>query len=724
METLECTYSKSIFQKSADNTTIALYQGPSKCIIVTGEMLPTTNKIRYIIKGEWVNHPKYGRQFKMTDGYDIKKPSTSESIEEFLGSGSIKGIGKKTAKKIVEKYGSETFDVFDNDINRLLEISGITNKKIATIKESYDAAFKGRDIIVKLGKYGVSVKMASKIYQLFKEETLNILETAPYKFCSIKGITFPVADAMASNSKEYELCYDRFKACAYYVLSENEMNGLKDIIGERCSGSISMDIQDFGNAMLRLLRKDWMKGEDVLEYTCRMLKEGLLKVTSKNDCKYICKAGLYRIESELAGHISRFVRKENTGYDLDIYISMAEIKFNITLSEEQKQAVKNAFLNNLSLIIGGAGTGKTTIVTIIIYIYKEIFGNKELTFLAPTGKAAHRITETTGYPAFTIHKRLSLQAEQIHDVNAEEEILINDGLVFVDEMSMVDVRVAYLLFSSMSDKCKIILSGDDEQLQSVGAGAVLRDLIDASNIPKTVLHNVYRQKVGSNIFLNSDSIRHGSTELNFGEDFQLLQMESMQSVEDVMVETYIEKIKEYGIDNVMMLAPFKERAAGVNNLNSRVQDILLHDCKEEYRGNGKLFRVGDIVMQLKNNDTQINGDTGTVKNIDNTHGEKTITVAFDGYERVYSEEDVDELTLAYAYTVHKAQGSEAKCVIMCIHSIHSIMLKRNIAYTAISRGKKEVIIIGQKEALYKSIQTADKRKRNTNLKEFLEMYWL
>lgn len=721
MEQIVCSYFKTIYQVDANNVSIALYRMNGNCVTVTGHMLPTTKKLKYTIRGEWLIHPKYGKQFVMKEGYDIQKPSTVAAIKDYLCSGAVKGIGKKTAEKIVAEFKEDTFKVMDEDIDRLLKIPGVTKNKLEQIKESYEANFAGREAIITLGKHGISPKLASKVYQKYKRDTLYIIKEKPYLFSYIKGITFPIADAIAEDSEKYEMDYERFRTCANYVLSENEMNGLKDLIGDRCAGSLSMTAQDFGNAMLKLLRRKHMTGAKILEYTCDMIREGLLKVVTDNGQKYLYKAGIYHMQYEMAGHLARLTRKETHNYDINAYIVKAEKHLHITLSEEQKEAVRKAFDSSLSLIIGGAGTGKTTIIKVIVFIYKELFGEKELTFLAPTGKAAHRITESSGYAASTIHSRLNIGTEQLQDV-IPTETKIEEGLVIVDEMSMLGARIAYALFSSISENCKIILCGDDEQLQSVDAGAVLRDMIQAKELPVTVLNNVYRQNADSAVYINSHKIRNGISKLQYGKGFVLHEIASTAEMEEEMVRAYLQKIKEVGIENVMMLAPFKERDAGVNQLNDRVQSVLHPNEDNQFKCSGKTFRLGDIVMQLKNTEALVNGDTGVVVDIESTEDEKSITVQFENGRRTYTEEDADELTLAYAYTIHKSQGSEAKCVIMCLHKMHSVMLKRNIIYTAITRAKEEVIIFGQQEAVERAINTVDKAKRNTHLCQMMNQY--
>lgn len=723
METFECMYSKTIYQKSADNTTIALYDGADKSIIVTGEMLPTTAKIKYEIKGEWVNHPKYGLQFKMTDGYSILKPSDRQSIYEYLSSGQIKGIGKITAERIVAAFGERTIEIMEQDISRLKIIKGLSPAKIETIKESFDANWAGRNAIIKMGKYGIRPKLAAKAYARFKSKTEQIIEETPYRLCEVPGITFPVADAMGKDNEEYEESYERFLSCAEYILNVNEQNGLKDYIGDRTTGSVSMNVNDFGLASYKLLRKKSLKKDLILRHTIRGIKEGKLKIATENGVQYIYNAGTYRIEQRLAHHIAK-LSYENiiSSRDIENLITEAEEKLSIRLGKDQRNAVIKAFRNNLVLIIGPPGTGKTTVIKIISYIHERLTGSSEKIFLAPTGQAAHRIAETIKNDAYTIHSYLNIGTEIIRDVNEqEEEENISSSLVVVDEMSMVDMRLAYQLFSSIDKTCRVVLCGDDEQLQSVGAGAVLRDMIQCNALCVATLNEIYRQDAKNDVYINSHAIRKGIDDLRFSPLFRIIEEEKSDNMEMKMVSTYLEKIKECGIANVMLLSPFKEHNGGVNPLNARIQDALHPNPKVELKTAGKRFLTGEVVMQLKNTDELVNGDIGVVSYIDiSDPTARTITVQYTNCKRTYTEEEAgEELNLAYAYTVHKSQGSEADCVILGIHNLHSVMLKRNIVYTAITRAKREVVIIGQESALRKAIQTADKSKRNTGLQGFL-----
>lgn len=718
----EGIFYKAIYSNEKYGTSIALYKAKDDSIFtVTGVMLPTVKNVCYHFNGEWVNNQKYGIQFKASDYSEIVN-SDRDSIISYLSSGIIKGIGKVTAARIYDRFGERTMEVFDTDIESLRGIRGITEKKLIKIKESYMENRMAQDVVLTLAKYGIHAKTATKAYTYFKEETKDVIATKSYLLCLIPGITFEVADRISPRDREYEFDYERFKMCARYVLLRNESGFFANITNNFTSGSIGMDKDEFGLVMFRLLRFKDLSKDFVLEKTIQMIKEGELCYKKIDSGNVLMLPGLYNIENAIADDLIRLNRKKNFYSDLDKWIEEAEVYFKIVLSAEQKLAVKSCFQNKLSLIIGPPGTGKTTTIKVIAYIYKRAVSNN-MVFLAPSGKAASRIKETTGETAYTVHSGCEIGTEIINDL-AQESIKFSNLLVVVDEMSMLDARTAYQLFSSIGSDCTVVLSGDDEQLQSVGAGAVLRDIIDSDVITKTYLNMVYRQGNDTNIYLNAFKMRSGNTDLTYGGDFQFVEIHDTEAMQNAMLQTYINKVAQYGIENVMLISPFKEHAAGVKILNELAQAYVNapSPSRKEVKALGGIFRIGDRVMQLKNDSETgvVNGDVGVISYITDDGDDYVLTVDYADQKKEYNKSNIEELTLAYASTVHKSQGSEAKCVITCIHSMHSRMLKRNIIYTAITRAKEEVIIFGEMAAMNRAILTQDKEKRYTALKNLLQ----
>lgn len=723
------TFAREVYTNEQYGTTIASYRDKDgEAFTVTGYMLPTGKGVKYRFSGEWIKHPKYGKQFK-ADSYEEIIGHDIDSIRTYLSSGLIKGVGKATADKIIAKFGVDTITILDNEIERIAEVRGISAKKAATIKESYIQNRQARDIILKLSKYGISPKLSMKVYAKFKEQTMHIILTKPYLLSLIKGISFPVADAIGNKDADYELSYERFKTGAKFILLQNENGIFRDNQGNRVSGSIGMEKDFFGRIIYSMLHVKELTQQHVLDYTVRMIREGELVYKKIEDVCLLFLPGMYRIELATAKHIKRIadgsVREIR---NLDSLIDRESKKLGITLSPEQHAAIKMAFEYNLSLIIGPPGTGKTTTITVIKEIYKIVY-QKDMVFLAPSGKAASRIRQTSGEFATTVHSGCEINTEIITDVLPEEEIKFEEGLIVVDEMSMLDARTAYQMFASISPECMVVLCGDDEQLQSVGAGAVLRDMIDSGVIPVTVLSTVYRQGKDCNIYSNSFKIRSGKTDLTYGDDFQFVKADSPLDMQNEMIRLYWEKVDEYGIENVMLTAPFKNHEAGVYALNEIIQNVKnpYFPGRDEMKGDGKIFRIDDLVMQLKNDSESgvANGDIGVVIAIEREEDGCVMKVRYSSngtnLYKEYTKDNLEEVCLAYAYTNHKSQGSEAKCVITCIHSMHSIMLKRNIIYTAVTRASEEVIVVGQKAAIEQAIRTEDKTKRYTALKVLLQV---
>lgn len=725
---LEGKFKKSIYKTPEKGTGIAVYEmkgNEEEDVVVTGYMLPTIKNVTYIFEGKWVNHPKYGKQFQ-AESY-TEDVTDTDGIIRYLSSGVIKGIGLKTATRIVKTFGLDTLDVMDNDIDRLKSVKGISSKTLKKIMVSYEESKKSREVILYLTSKGISPRLAQKVHEKYGDNAMDVIRNTPYKISSIRGIPFTTADQMGDRTAEYEMSFDRFMACARYVLYANELCEFQDIIGKRTSGSLGMDKDDFGMVMLTLLRINQMTGAHVCEFTIRALKEGLLqKKTNENGVMMIYLPGIFRIEKATAEHIWRIAsNKSNYIKNISDKIAAIEFESGIKLGEDQRKAVETYGVNNLSLIIGPPGSGKTTTINTIAKLYaSECDG--DIYLLAPSGKASSRIKETTD-PSMnmhisTVHSGIEIGTETINDVE-EEEIKFSDCLIVVDEMSMLDARTAYRLFSCIDESCKVVICGDDEQLQSVAAGAVLRDMINSGVLPVTVLKRIYRQAAGGAIYDNAYKIREGDTDLSWGDDFHMEEISDTQELEDRMIKLYLQKIKEYGPENVMLLSPFRGHNAGVDNLNKRIQSILRPEDKyTDIKYGDQTFRIGDVVMQLKNdkeNDV-MNGDVGIITNIHKSEDEIAVIVNFANSSKIYDKDNIDELCLAYAYTVHKSQGSEAKCVIVCAHKMHSVMLKRNVYYTAITRAKEEVCVLGQKSSFMEALRTVDKSKRNTSLEVLLK----
>lgn len=715
---------------------IACYHGKNGDFTVTGSYLPAVKRATYIFDGEWIHSPKYGLQFKAAS-FEEHIGTDKDSIAEYLSSGKIKGIGKTTAKKIVDYFGTETLDILDRDFMRIVEVKGISKKKANHIRESYLATRGARQLIMEFGKHGLGASYALRAYDMYGAYAEQYLRESPYKLCEISGISFQMADALGPKNETYERNPERFVYAANFVLSENENGKWSTICENEPSGSTAMKMEDMENVLLSLLRQSTLTLSEIHTQLQHLIENGVYIATTitNNDRRtetLIQKKGTHELEAKIAERLHALSRPLPVSYQrIENGISLAEEELCITLCEEQKEAVIKAFTNGLSLIVGPPGTGKTTEIQVISYVFNYLYPNKDEIYAAPSGKAASRMRESTGKIAHTAYSRFHLPVQQI-PFPQPPECVVSDALVVIDEVSMLDIGCACQLFSSIDESCIVVLCGDDEQLPSVSAGAVLRDMIESTALPVTVLRRVYRQAQGSTPYENAMTIRRGSHNLTFDDDFQMCECETLQECEDAIVTDYLHYAEEYGVDNVMVLSPFKKNSAGVHILNRRIQDVINPPTieKAEFKLGDLLLREGDIVLNLKNTTNMagepvVNGDVGKLLSITkDDDGCTTLRVIYphdDGdIYMTYTENEVKYLTLGYAFTVHKAQGSQAKVVLVCTHMSHYVMLKRNVYYTAITRAKLKVVTYGQKKAVRLAIDTVDTARRRTTLKEQLQ----
>ncbi len=716
MEQIKAKLEKCIYKDNNGTVKVALFRFPDKSEIVVGDVLPDDDRNTYLLEGEYVVHPKYKKQFRCVK-FSIVLPDKIVGIKRFLTSGIIKGIGKISAEKIVEVFKEDSLKIIEKEPEKLLTIKGFSKKKVEKIATSYKENVVNCNAMMALMQSGLSDTKASKIIHRFGTRTAEIFESTPYRFSIITGITFPEADNLkAERTKEYLTSFDRFYYASRYVLLQNEYGACR-----AAQGSLYMEYADYAAELEKLLGRDYPEAT-LQENLKKSIDDKKLKCFYNGTKAYITTFELFTIERELAENIAELANDTGSKKSVDIKIlkDKEEAK-GITLNIFQEEAVMSSLKEKIMLLIGAPGTGKTTTIQFIAEMCREQDKTiKDIVLLAPTGRAAKRITESSGLAASTIHSFLRIGGD--NEEQEWEPEPITNSLIIVDEVSMLDARVAHKLFNSIGSGSRIVLCGDDAQLQSVGAGAVLRDIQNSEKIKTVRLETVYRQQKGGDIFYNVDNIRHGKTELATGGDFMFCEVSDMETTEDIMTKAYEAKVKEFGIENVMMLAPFKKHAAGVDALNKKAQDMINPHIEgaEEYVLENRTFRKGDYVLNLTNTDELVNGDIGFIVDISlDEDGKKTVTASFNGVERTYDSKDINELTLAYAMTVHKSQGSEAKCVITCINRNHSVMLKRNIVYTALSRAKEQVYLIGERNAFNKAVRTESTDERITFLRQML-----
>ncbi len=687
-----------------------------KKVTCVGTNLPTIKNISYDFVTEEFSTAKYGKSCRVISWEEYVN-KTEEDIVAYLSCGMFRGISKKVAQSIYAAFGEDTISVLDNDIDKLISVPGIGKKTLEKIKKSYIEKRANREIAAKLIKYGISINAINRIYETYKSDALRIIEEEPYELCSIRGITFLMADMIAKDNLFKEDSYERVKAASNYVLTEDMMYG-----------NVCMPKKDYAIKLLRVLNTSKITKDNILDFVLRMIKDGTVRynkrVTSEGKREYFYYPLTYKTERDIAVRIKTLLsQKKRIASDIDKLID--KYAGSIALDETQREAVRVGVTEPIFVITGGPGTGKTTILKLIAQINEELnSGNDNNVFLSPTGRAARRITESTGFPAKTIHSALGLgivDDERFADEKGFHEECLKDVNVIVDEASMIDLWTMSGLLRNIKDST-LGLVGDIDQLPSVRCGSILRDLIQCGVIPCVQLDTIHRQSADAlNICENAQNIKNGRHVLNTGDDFHIIEAESLEKAEDELIGAALQQIYLYGLENVKVLCPFKKGSCGVYRVNTILQNVL-NPSKGETElkiPNDMVLRAGDPVMQLKNIEDVANGDVGYVLEITSDE----VKVLFTGENPVsvdYSYMDAKEqLTLAYATTVHKSQGSEFDSVVLCLTPKHGLMKKRNILYTGITRGKHQVTLIGTYEAFYESIDNNMIEDRHSMLAELI-----
>ena len=668
-----------------------------------GYCLPTADTIRYELQGRWAKNPKHGVQFEV-ENYDEVIIPTKEGIIAYLTSGQIKGIGPKLAERIYQTYGNSSLDVLDKEPEKLLSISGISEGKLKKICDSYLANRGARDVVAFLSPHGITPNRAVRLYREYGEETMEIVKKHPYRLCEIAGIGFKTADKIAMSMGFDKLSTERVDEGILYTMAEAETEG-----------HMCLEKREFIKRCQKTLDTPQLTEDMIANRALRLVYDNRL-VSYKGN---VYRQKTAQAEQHLAELLIQKLRQFHvrTYSDLDAELDKEERLLNLKLAPEQRDAVKTALTNGVAVITGGPGTGKTLIQRAILDIYRRKNPGKEICCCAPTGRASRRMEESTGYSASTIHKALGLIAGEDDEDDGPE--MLDADLILADEVSMLDIYLAANLFRAVRNGSQIILIGDSEQLPSVGPGAVLREIIASNCIPVVRLDKVFRQNKGSRIAVNAKLIRHGNLSLEYGTDFQFVDSANIQESAELIVKLYQEEISKYGIDNVALLTPYRQKTeTGVNAMNERLQELVNPPSKSkaEIDTGKRKFRTGDKVMQIKNHEDVSNGDVGYITRISTVGDETTLYVDFgDGKVMEYDSSELDMLELGYASTVHKSQGSEYKSVILNLQSAHHIMLKRALVYTAITRGKEKVTIVGERKALCIAIKCTDAEKRGTCL---------
>lgn len=754
---------KIIYKNEENGYTVFSVEGEDGDEIFVGNLFGVGEGLYIIAEGEYVNHPQYDIQFKFTS-CEIKMPEDTMGIERYLASGIIKGIGEVLAKKIVKKFKRDTLRIIEEEPERLAEISGISERKARAIATSYAEKREFQEVVIFLSEYGISVNMAMKIYNEYGDEIYEILKGNPYKIAEdISGIGFKAADDIARKMGISSDSVYRLRSALVYVLNMSVMEGHmylpKDMLIRKAVELTRENSSDMGYGYAEYA--DAGSSRTVYEESVEAMEEQLLElaIESKVIIKTIDETQVvysnvnYYVELNTARMLYDLqLRYEMPENELDAAIAAIEKEDDIVLDEMQRAAVKSAITAGVAVITGGPGTGKTTIIDAIIKYYSK--QGMEIKLCAPTGRAAKRMTESTGWPAQTIHRLLEFNGALEDDHDRNEKSLkfgrnssnpLECDAIIVDEMSMVDSFIFYSLLQAVVYGTRLILVGDVNQLPSVGAGNVLKDIISSDCFPVTVLTKIFRQESGSDIVFNAHKINRGEhLEINNkSKDFFFIPRNGSANIIKEVKELVSDNLPRYlGIDSrdIQVLTPMRKYEVGVENMNLRLQELLNppEHGKPQKEKNDIVFREGDKVMQIKNNYKQewkiygdsntrngsgfvldegigvFNGDMGTITRI-NDYDEEVTVLFDDGREAVYTYSDLDELEHAFTITIHKSQGSEYPAVVIPLLTGPVKLMNRNLLYTAITRAKRMVVIVGNINLVNQMIDNTEEQKRYTSL---------
>ena len=693
-------------------------------VTVIGNLLDVNVGSVLLIDGNWKVDSKYGRQF-VAESWEETLPATVFGIEKYLGSGLIKGVGPKFAKRIVGLFGTDTMDVIECDISRLKEVEGIGEKRIRQIHESWERQKEIKNVMLFLQDHGVSTSFAAKIYRQYGNDSIAKVKENPFRLADdIWGIGFKTADSIAEKLGIGKEAFVRLRSGIMYTLSsladEGHVYAYKGQLIKRATELLEAEESSIVMTLDQMLADKDVISEPVSE--------------EKGDAIYL--PPFYYAEVGVAAKIKKLLqnpaqdrlwtslmeaRKRTGNRDLSIDVKKIEAKIGMEYDEIQADAIRQAAVSKIMILTGGPGTGKTTTTKGIISAYQS-FGLKIL-LAAPTGRAAKRMTETTGLEAKTIHRLLECKPPEGYQKN--EENLLEGDVLIVDECSMIDLVLMNSLLKAIPAGMRVVLVGDIDQLPSVGAGNVLRDLIDSGVVPVIRLTRIFRQAQTSRIIMNAHRINEGQMpDLSNGKetDFFFTTKEDPEEAVREIVSLVQHKLSRYyrtPSSQIQVLTPMQKGVVGATNLNLALQEAL-NPQGDGLRRSGFIFRRDDKVMQIRNNyDKEVfNGDIGIIESVDLQN--RTLKVNFDQHVVEYESSELDELVHAYATTIHKAQGSEYPIVVMPVLMNHYVMLQRNLIYTGITRAKKILVMVGTRKALACAVRNVTVNRRNTLLKERLQ----
>lgn len=705
MENLKGTITEIVYYNNENGYFVGILENKELQTTVVGYLPAVEKGGTYSLFGMWKEHHNYGEQFAFTE-YASAKPETREAIIAYLGSGAIKGIGPKLATNIVEKFGEDTFNILDNEIERLTEMPGIGPKKLESIKTSYEERRAFLSISMYFQDHGIKAAYAMRLYKRYGENTIEIINDNPYRLISeIPGLGFQKVDAIADKLGIDRESDKRISQGILYFMRKFTAEGNTFVpekyLKEKAAQWLEVPIELIEDNLTGLIISGMLSIEIIEE------RKGVFLTQYNEAEKRVCKNIFDLIEVSI----------EETGGNIEAVIKQVESETGIFLVREQKEAVKTALTENICVITGGPGTGKTTIINTIIRAFKN--AGKSVAIAAPTGRAAKRITQTSGEEAFTIHRLLEyyyseLRDEMVFGKNREDKL--DYDIVIIDEASMVDLMLMDALLDALEKGTRLIIVGDVDQLPPVGAGSVLKDILESEIVPTVRLKEIFRQAGESLIIVNAHRINKGEYPYynEKGKDFFLIRKENEKDIVGTVMDLCGSRLPGYkkdcvAIRDIQVLTPGKKGIAGSINLNKELQRLFNppeNQTLEKSFGD-RVFREGDKVMQIKNNyrmewrnintfeegEGIFNGDVGYIKKIDMENN--SMGIIFDEQKYVnYEFSDLEQLDLAYAVTVHKSQGSEFPIIVMPIGNIPPMLGTRNLLYTGVTRGKDIVVLVG------------------------------
>jgi exodeoxyribonuclease V alpha subunit len=696
-----------VYVQPENGFTVARLKEPKKkdLIVIVG-MLPSVQPGESVVcLGVWKMHPTYGRQFEVKE-YSVERPVDVVGIQKYLASGVVKGVGASTAERIVKKFGDKTLEILDKTPHRLKEIEGLGEKKITAIKESWGAQQAIRDVMLFLRTYGVSAAFAQRIYKALGAECIQKVKENPYQLAKVvHGIGFKMADAIALKLGLQLHSPVRIQAGIEHALWELSTEG------HTCH-----PLREFLPLAAQMLEME----QGLVEAQVERLSEEkrVVRAMLLEECIWL--GPFWGYEQSIAKDFQRLLASPQIirSIQADKAAIWVQEQLHIQFAEQQKLAVIAALTDKVHIITGGPGTGKSTITNAILAITSKL--TTKILLAAPTGRAAKRMTQITRKKAFTIHALLEVDFET-RGFKRNKDNQLDCDLLIVDEASMIDTPLLFHLLKAIPSGARVLIVGDTDQLPSVGPGTVLRDLIEAKQIGVTRLTEIFRQARGSRIITSAHKINQGQfPEITGGEnsDFHFIEAETPEAIQEIILSLVSKDVpakwKLDPFEDIQVLSPMKRGAVGVEMLNDALQKLLNPSDKILHRA-GHKFAVGDKVMQIKNNYEKhvYNGDIGRIQEIDTT--EQMMQVTFDEKAVEYDFSELDEIVLAYACSIHKFQGSECPCVIIPIHTSHFKLLHRNLLYTGVTRGKKQVYLVGMKKAIAIAVHNDQVQKRYTGL---------